>query len=226
MSRTIFTGPTLHGEVRPNLAPPATIDAPSRPLTNDDLARAYDMGRDMERADTVAWLREHADAEHPIERGVPSLSPAGRGLLLLHADCIAEGKHRRSPSTSPSSEPTPEPEPVPSDLALGKRLVACRGWRWTAGMIRRDGYRVCWRKPPPAFHEDDGVPDLTDPATLGCLLALVREAWAADFIDVVCEQANDHEDGGYVWRVNLPWSKDTRGTTETEALVAALEAAP
>ena len=48
-----------------------------------------------ERAAVVAWLREHANAEHPIERGVPSLSPAGRGLLLLHADCIERGEHRR-----------------------------------------------------------------------------------------------------------------------------------
>jgi hypothetical protein len=66
---------TVQGTVRPNLAPPATLDAPERPLTNDDLARAYDMGRDLERADTVAWLREEYDtnstriAADEIERG-------------------------------------------------------------------------------------------------------------------------------------------------------------
>jgi hypothetical protein len=48
-----------------------------------------------ERAAVVAWLRAHANAPHPIERGVPSLSPAGRGLLLLHADHIERGEHRR-----------------------------------------------------------------------------------------------------------------------------------
>ena len=48
-----------------------------------------------ERAAVVAWLRAHANAPHPIERGVPSLSPAGRGLLLLHADRIERGEHRR-----------------------------------------------------------------------------------------------------------------------------------
>jgi len=48
-----------------------------------------------ERAAVVAWLRESATAPHPIERGVPSLSPAGRGLLLLHADAIERGEHRR-----------------------------------------------------------------------------------------------------------------------------------
>lgn len=48
-----------------------------------------------DRAAVVAWLRESANAPHPIERGVPSLSPAGRGLLLLHADIIERGEHRR-----------------------------------------------------------------------------------------------------------------------------------
>ena len=74
------------------------VPAPSRPLTNDDLARAYDMGRDMERADTVAWLREEANAPHPIEAGERALSPSGRGLLLLAASRIERGEHRRSPS--------------------------------------------------------------------------------------------------------------------------------
>jgi hypothetical protein len=48
-----------------------------------------------ERAAVVAYLRASANAEHPVERGVPSLSPAGRGLLLLHADRIERGEHRR-----------------------------------------------------------------------------------------------------------------------------------
>ena len=46
-------------------------------------------------AAVVAYLRERANAPHPVERGVPSLSPAGRGLLLLHADSIERGEHRR-----------------------------------------------------------------------------------------------------------------------------------
>lgn len=48
---------------------------------------------DTERAAIVAFLRERANASHPIERGVPSLSPAGRGLLLLMADVIERGHH-------------------------------------------------------------------------------------------------------------------------------------
>lgn len=60
-------------------------------------------------------------------------------------------------------------------------------------------------------------PNLTDPATLGCLLALVREAHG----DVVWL----HYDCG-VWVVcGLP--EDPGGSaTEAEALVVALEAAP
>lgn len=48
-----------------------------------------------ERAAVVAALVAAANAPHPIERGVPSLSPAGRGLLLLWAGRIEAGLHRR-----------------------------------------------------------------------------------------------------------------------------------
>ena len=74
------------------------------------------------------------------------------------------------------------------------------------------------------------VPDLSDPATLGCLLALVREAWGDATADVI------HFD---VWKTNGTWGHEwtvqcrdagrftkSRGATEAEALVAALEAAP
>jgi hypothetical protein len=52
-----------------------------------------------ERAAVVAYLRKQANAPHPIERGVPSLSPAGRGLLLFHADRFERGEHRREEGT-------------------------------------------------------------------------------------------------------------------------------
>lgn len=60
-----------------------------------DVQHAFQEGGEEERRKVAAWLRERANAEHPIERGVPSLSPAGRGLLLLHADLIERGEHRR-----------------------------------------------------------------------------------------------------------------------------------
>jgi hypothetical protein len=48
-----------------------------------------------ERAAVVTWLREEANAPHPIEAGERALSPAGRGLLLLAASRIERGEHRR-----------------------------------------------------------------------------------------------------------------------------------
>jgi len=70
-------------------------------------------------------------------------------------------------------------------------------------------------------------PDLTDPATLGCLLALVREAWGWDSA-FTC-----HDESG--WCVNSGADCDVdlqdeagdaeRYVTEAAALVAALEAA-
>jgi hypothetical protein len=70
-------------------------------LHDRDAERILDLehAREETRAETiaavVAYLRASANAEHPVERGVPSLSPAGRGLLLLHADRIERGEHRR-----------------------------------------------------------------------------------------------------------------------------------
>jgi len=70
------------------------------------------------------------------------------------------------------------------------------------------------------------LPDLTDPATLGCLLALVREAHgapAAYFMGSVNNQWVVHhftEPEAY-WKSLTKWQP-----TEAEALVAALEVAP
>lgn len=48
-----------------------------------------------ERSSVVAFLRAKANAPHPIERGIPALSPAGRGLLLQMADLIERGEHTK-----------------------------------------------------------------------------------------------------------------------------------
>jgi hypothetical protein len=68
----------------------------------------------------------------------------------------------------------------------------------------------------------DLLPDLTDPATLGCLLALVREAWGMP-TGITVTYSSDLG----LWRVS--WSGAThggwcgQGKTEAEALINALE---
>ena len=68
------------------------------------------------------------------------------------------------------------------------------------------------------------IPDLTDPATLGCLLALVREAWVDH---CACVYPIDYGPAGVMWQVRLAANgrqvTARHYTTEAEALVAALE---
>jgi hypothetical protein len=126
-------------------------------------------------------------------------------------------------------------------IALARRAVACKGWRWMSGMLRGDGFRCTW------VDEDErelaaptwcangiewknsrtgskDLPDLTDPATLGCLLALVREHHKEPRLAVVPT--------GKGWSVSRVWLRSPHDrvagvhTLEAEALVAALEAAP
>ena len=67
---------------------------------------------------------------------------------------------------------------------------------------------------------DHYLPDLSDPCTLGGLLALVREAWE----DQTLAARFDDEYGWWVVDGNR-WAECSRGDSEAEALVAALEAA-
>jgi hypothetical protein len=124
-------------------------------------------------------------------------------------------------------------------IALARRAVSCKGWRWMPGMRgtlsagltfrlgERDEGSVWWASTisGATFTVDmrhpsyTVTPDLTDPATLGCVLALVREAWGEVMIS-----ANATVDG---WVVNAPLARNLACCdTEAEALVAALEAAP
>ena len=124
-------------------------------------------------------------------------------------------------------------------IALSKRAVACKKWRWLPGMLTTcdlrvvdggDEYVIGHRSGPTkdggGWYDGEAeglLPDLTDPATLGCLLALVREAWGESRICVVPMS-------GHKWGVAIPnvlrESPRFKGTTEAEAIIGALEAAP
>jgi hypothetical protein len=102
--------------------------------------------------------------------------------------------------------------------ALGRRLVACKGFRPMRGM--RDMQGGTWKQSELfRWWHDHHTPDVRDPATLGCLLALVREAWGDSQIYVA---------GRGLWDVFTSHDVEIVQDryTEAEALVAALEAAP
>jgi hypothetical protein len=126
-------------------------------------------------------------------------------------------------------------EPLENFEELARRAVACKRWRWMPGMMAimtepHDG-ETTFRVLDYIGSRETGAPitmypDLTDPATLGCLLALVREAHgapAAYFMGSVNNQWVVHhftEPEAY-WKSLTKWQP-----TEAEALVAALEVAP
>jgi len=112
-------------------------------------------------------------------------------------------------------------------IALAKRAVACKGWRWMPGMADCWGGRV---REGDGLDRSSAFPDLTDPATLGCLLALVRAAWSAPRA-LVRLSANgksfhvfdvDRVTMGGNWAAFLCGDRGLQ--TEADALVAALEA--
>ena len=128
---------------------------------------------------------------------------------------------------------------------LARRATACRHWRWLPGMrlrsiraylrvvgLNADGaLRLSWDDPGRPVQGDTytvehiggALPDLDDPASIGCLLALVREArkdptYLPTLIPLV---------SGARWAVEHTMHQTaTLHESEAAALVAALEAAP
>jgi hypothetical protein len=122
---------------------------------------------------------------------------------------------------------------TPEMLDLARRAVACKGWRWMPGMLAVEqavpGMALSARpvRVDDYWHEVGvWLPDLTDPATVGCLLALVREAWGQEDMGAV----RIFRDGLRKWCVEHDEDDAQAGAfygpTEADALVEALEAAP
>ena len=112
-------------------------------------------------------------------------------------------------------------------IGLSHRVVACKNWRWLPGMrcLPTEGMVTV-----PLRLTDDlnwphdlglRLPDISDPATLGCLLALVRDAWGDPYLCCV----GDRETG---WRLDgYAAVEDIHSySSEAEALFVALRAAP
>lgn len=123
---------------------------------------------------------------------------------------------------------------------LARWAVTLPGWKWRAGMRTHTNERVMdvdrrgrilladcgtgcgWE------NGDNYTPDLADPATLGCLLALVREKhgplthvspssrWHRGTLDWIVWRHAQRDDCSFV--------EIARGPFEVEALIAALEA--
>ena len=121
---------------------------------------------------------------------------------------------------------------TPNLEELGRRAVACKRWRWMPGMLSEKALRVTRRDSDGyvvGYYEDlsyiaqcvpGTLPDLSDPATLGCLLALVRKAHGDPRMFVEA-----YSFLGDKWRcVGVSFSSEWVGPNEAAALVAALEA--
>lgn len=129
---------------------------------------------------------------------------------------------------------------TPELVLLAQRAVACPKWRWMRGMtvIVEDTISssdaeqarelITWADPGGMGYyrhrntTSRDLPDLTDLATFGCLLVLVREAWNDNTITTQFHPSVGTPDRKR-WRVWQSGNPIAYGTSELEALVSALE---
>ena len=133
------------------------------------------------------------------------------------------------------------------EIEVACELVKAKGFRWVAGMLAvdlqpqvwdsirigaarvdEDGDRPGWSYDHAWYPLDTPVPDLTDPATLGCLLALARELCGNN--EMVLAPANRPWPNDYGYRG--PWwrfgrnsvgpFREGEGPTEGIALARAI----
>lgn len=126
--------------------------------------------------------------------------------------------------------------------AAAERLITLPGFRWMPGMVTTDEYRVITCSDygsflvsggDGAFWTDSlGLPDLTDPATLGCVLAMVCDAWSDPGFTLYGERFYDAESASDCFKfmaepshVNRPESLRVWFSTRGECLAHALAAA-
>lgn len=110
----------------------------------------------------------------------------------------------------------------PEMEALGHRAIACRRWFWMPGMLTSTGIRLTFHQRPGYVRGEVDIPDLTDPATLGCLLQLVNEAWPGVVIRYELGYARYN---GLEHYTNEEAPRTFLVLRSPESLVAALEAA-
>lgn len=128
---------------------------------------------------------------------------------------------------------------IGAEEVLANRLVDSKQFHWLPGMLTLTGLRVIRAEKDDyaagySITNPQGVkelsatdrPDLTDPATLGCLLALIRAAWDDEGMGCC---ASYRRDGTWIVYNSKPvsqafairvYAKHT--ATEAEALVNAL----
>ena len=118
---------------------------------------------------------------------------------------------------------------------LGRRAVACPRWRWMPGMtiLGSKGRRVVVIGLSGATEATSGMnsraigpdelPDLSSPATLGCLLHLVREVTGEKQSSASWYPGGKHDYPHWAWYSDSCYGKLCEGSTEAECLVKLLE---